>query len=274
MPPTRTVRVAVSGDLHFDNPRSSELRRFFDTVAEEAEMLALVGDLTTHGEPEQMRGFVEQMGNFDLPVVTVLGNHDFEAQKVPEIIAILRDRGVEVLDGDNVVLQGVGFAGVKGFGGGFGKRALGPFGEPLYKQFVQEGIDESLKLENALRTVNAEVNVCLLHYAPITGTLEGEPEAIFPFLGTSRLAGPIDTYQPDAVFHGHAHIGALVGETAGGVPVFNVAAMLLERHIGRAFRIWEAELPDRRTGQDGSAENGEKGGEDGEERAGSDEERS
>jgi len=242
----RKVRVAVSGDLHYDGGSGSDLRKFFGSVEEEADILALVGDLTTHGQQEQVRGFIEQMDGFDLPVVTVLGNHDYEAQQVQEITTMFRDRGVFVLDGGNVVINEVGFAGAKGFGGGFGRDSLGAFGESLYKAFVQEAIDESLKLESALRTLEASATVCLLHYAPIIETLKGEPEAIFPFLGSSRLLSPIETYRPDAVFHGHAHIGALQGQTPGGVPVFNVAATLLEKHTGKSFRIWDVELPDRR----------------------------
>ncbi|CAN5838604.1 metallophosphoesterase [soil metagenome] len=246
----RKVRVAVSGDLHFDGGSGSDLRKFFRSVEDEADILALVGDLTTHGAQEQVRGFIDQMDGFDLPVVTVLGNHDYEARQVQEITAMLRDRGIHVLDGDNVVVNEVGFAGVKGFGGGFGRDSLGAFGESLYKSFVQEAIDESLKLESALRTLQASATLCLLHYAPIIDTLKGEPEAIFPFLGSSRLLPPIETYRPDAVFHGHAHIGTLQGRTTGGVPVFNVAAILLEKHTGKAFRIWDVELPDRRRAED------------------------
>jgi uncharacterized protein len=176
----------------------------------------------------------------------VLGNHDFEAEQVDESKQVLRERGLHVLDGENVVIDEVGFAGTKGFGGGFGRGALGPFGEPLYKQFVQAAIDESLKLESALRTLRAPATICLLHYSPIPETLEGEPEDIYPFLGSSRLLGPIETYRPHVVFHGHAHIGSPSAKTPGGIPVFNVASGLLERHTGRSFRIWNAEVPDRR----------------------------
>jgi uncharacterized protein len=246
MSQSRQVRIAVSGDLHFNTPQTTDLRRFFTEVEREAEMLALVGDLTTHGEPDQVRGFVEQMEGFALPVVTVLGNHDHEAERVPEVTALLQERGIHVLDGEKVVIDGVGFAGAKGFGGGFGRGSLGAFGEPLYKQFVQEAVDESLKLETALRTLDAAVSVCLLHYSPIRDTLAGEPPEIFPFLGSSRLVTPIDTYMPDVVFHGHAHIGSPSGRTPGGVPVHNVAAALLRKHTGRPFRIWTVDLPDRR----------------------------
>jgi Icc-related predicted phosphoesterase len=242
----RQVRIAVAGDLHFDGTSPGALKRFFTGVEQEANVLALVGDLTTHGTVEQVRCFVEEMEGFDIPVVTVLGNHDVEAEQTEEVVAILQDRGVHVLDGENVVLEGVGFAGAKGFAGGFGRGALGPFGEKLYKEFVRAALDEALKLEEALRTLNAHHRIALLHYAPIQDTLEGEPQVIFPFLGSSRLLPPIETYRPDVVFHGHAHIGVPEGRTPSGIPVYNVAAGLMERHTGRPFRIWTVEAPDRR----------------------------
>lgn len=245
----REVRIAVAGDLHFDHDAGGTLQRLFESVAREADVLALVGDLTTHGTPEQVRRFVDEMKGFDLPVVTVLGNHDVESDSSHESMEILRDRGIHVLDGENVIVEGVGFAGTKGFGGGFGRGALGAFGEKLYKDFVQAAVDEALKLEVALRTLDAHHRIALLHYAPIPETLEGEPQVIFPFLGSSRLLPPIETYRPDVVFHGHAHIGTLEGRTPGGVPVYNVAAGLLERRTGKPYRIWTVDAPERRRDQ-------------------------
>ncbi len=242
----RRVRIAAVGDLHFDGTSTGGLRDFFARVEREADVLALCGDLTTHGTPAQMRGFVDEMAGFDLPVVAVLGNHDHESDDTDEACRILADRGIHLLDGDPVVVHGVGFAGVKGFGGGFGRGALGAFGEPMYKQFVQTAIDESLKLETALRKLDTPSRVVLLHYAPIPETLMGEPEVIYPFLGSSRLLPPIDTFKPDVVFHGHAHIGSPEGTTPGGVPVYNVAHGLLQRHLGQPFRLWTAAAPDRR----------------------------
>lgn len=242
----RSVRIAVVGDLHFDGSSPGSLRRLLADVSREAEILALCGDLTTHGEPGQVRAFVAELDVVDVPMVAVLGNHDHEAGEVEESSRILGARGIHVLDGDYVVVHGIGFAGVKGFGGGFGRRSLGPFGEKLYKDFVQAAIDESLKLETALRKLDTETRVALLHYAPIPETLAGEPEQIFPFLGSSRLLPPIETYQPSVVFHGHAHVGAPEGRTPSGIPVYNVAASLLERTTGRPYRIWTAKAPDRR----------------------------
>ena len=249
----RTIRIAVAADLHFDGSAPGTLRDFFGLACEEADILALCGDFTTHGEPAQVRGFVEEMDGVDIPVVGVLGNHDHEAEKVGEGMAILRDRGMHILDGTNVVIEGVGFAGVKGFGGGFGRGMLGPFGEPLYKQFVQAAVDEALKLERALRSLDAPTRIALLHYAPIADTLAGEPEVIFPFLGSSRLLPPLETYGADVVFHGHAHIGWPEGKTPSGIPVYNVAAALLEKHTGKPYRIWTASAPDRREGDSAKA---------------------
>ena len=244
-PAGRAVRVAAVGDFHYDAEHAPMLRDLFANVRSEADVLILCGDFTTHGRPDQTRGFVELLRGVDIPMVGVLGNHDYEAGAVDEVVAILRDRGIHVLDGDNVEIEGIGFAGVKGFGGGFGRGTLGPFGEPEYKLFVQRALDESLKLERALRTLRAETKVAVLHYAPITDTLRGEPEVIFPFLGTSRLLPPIETYGTSVVFHGHAHTGALEGRTPSGVPVFNVALPLL-RQSKRCYHVWSAPAAERR----------------------------
>jgi Icc-related predicted phosphoesterase len=241
----RQVRIAVVADLHFDGTQGM-LRDLFADVRRDADILAICGDLTTHGNEAQIRGFVEELDGLDIPIVAVLGNHDHEAGEQDTVCRILSERGVRVLDGDHVVIDGIGFAGVKGFGGGFGRRTLGPFGEKLYKDFVQAAIDEQLKLETALRELDTSVRLVLLHYAPIHETLEGEPEQIFPFLGTSRLLPPIETFGADAVFHGHAHIGAPEAATPSGIPVYNVASMLLEKTTGKRYRIWTAGAPDRR----------------------------
>ena len=243
--PERHVRIAAVGDFHFDLERATELRGSFAGLRGEADVLVLCGDLTTHGRPDQTRGFIELLADVDIPIVAVLGNHDFEADAVDEVTAILRERGVHVLDGHNVVVAGIGFAGVKGFGGGFGRGSLGPFGEVEYKQFVQRALDEALKLENALRTLRTETRVAVLHYAPIAETLAGEPEMIWPFLGSSRLLPPIDTYGAAVVFHGHAHTGTAEGKTPSGIPVYNVALPLLKKE-GLQFRIWTVPAPDRR----------------------------
>jgi Icc-related predicted phosphoesterase len=174
-----------------------------------------------------------------MPTVAVLGNHDFESGKPDEVKRILVDAGVNVLDGDSCEIQGIGFAGVKGFAGGFGERALGPWGEDAIKRFVQEAVDESLKLESALARLRTPIRIAVLHYAPIEETVRGEPPMIYPVLGCSRLAEPIDQYHVRAVFHGHAHFGSAEGRTKGGVPVYNVSLPLLRRAVP------EGEIPIR-----------------------------
>jgi len=171
----------------------------------------------------------------------VLGNHDYEAGEEKEIIRILADAGVRMLDGDTCEVHGVGFAGVRGFCGGFGRGTLGSWGEPVIKAFVHEAITEALKLEGALQRLKTAHRIALLHYAPIRDTVEGEPLEIYPFLGSSRLEEPLSRYQVTAVFHGHAHNGALEGKTAKGTPVYNVSLSLLQaRYPERPpFRVIE-----------------------------------
>lgn len=241
----RRLRIAAVGDVHFDASTTGALRDLFTEVNREADVLTLLGDLTTHGRPEQVEAFIAELKGVDIPVLTVLGNHDYEGDAAPIITQMLTDRGVHVLDGSGVIVQGVGFAGTKGFAGGFGRGALAPFGESLMKEFAREAIDESLKLENALRNLTSETRVVLLHYAPVEDTVRGEPEVIWPFLGSSRLVQPIDTIGANVVFHGHAHHGSLEGRTPGGVPVFNVSLPTL-RENGMEFLLYELAAPDRR----------------------------
>jgi Icc-related predicted phosphoesterase len=221
----------------------------FSQVSAHADVLALCGDLTDRGDPEEARQMAKALGSVTVPIVAVLGNHDYECGKVSEITRILCDAGVRVLDGDAVEVLGVGFAGAKGFAGGFGRGALGPWGEPLIKQFVREAVDEALKLETALSRLRTERKVALLHYAPIAATVEGEPREIYPYLGSSRLEEPLGRYPVDVVFHGHAHHGAPQGRTMGDVPVYNVSMMLLQRTYPDrpAFRVVELQVGDNIT---------------------------
>ena len=182
---------------------------------------------------------------FRSPVAGVLGNHDYESDKQDLAMQILSDAGVHILDGTHVIIHGVGFAGAKGFAGGFGRGALGAFGEPLIKEFVNAALDETRKIENALRSLNTETKVVVLHYSPVIDTVLGEPETIFPFLGSSRMVEPIDTLGASVVFHGHAHHGALEGRTPTGIPVYNVAQPLL-REAGLKVRLFHMNAPDRR----------------------------
>ncbi|MGQ0814146.1 MAG: metallophosphoesterase family protein [Gemmatimonadota bacterium] len=241
----RQVRIAAVGDLHFDAARGTSFREMFAKVNKYADMLVICGDMTTHGKPEQMQGFVEELAGVNVPIVAVLGNHDHEAGLPDDLTNILTDRGVHVLDGSEIVIDGIGFAGCKGFAGGFGRGALAPFGELLIKEFVQAALDEALKLENALRSLRADIKVVVMHYSPIIETIIGEPEVIWPFLGSSRLLQPIETIGADVVFHGHAHHGTAEARTPSGIPVFNVALPLLEER-GQKFFVWEFAAPERR----------------------------
>ena len=163
------------------------------------------------------------------PILAVLGNHDFESGRQAEVQRMLVDAGVIMLDGDAVEVQGIGFAGAKGFAGGFGRGTLGAWGEPTIKMFVQEAIDEAMKLEAALARLRTARRIAVLHYAPIRATVENEPVEIFPFLGCSRLEDPLNRYPVTAVVHGHAHNGSPEGFTSVGVPVYNVSLPLLRK---------------------------------------------
>lgn len=224
-----SLRLAAVGDLHCAKASQGKLAPLFAHVAARADVLLLLGDLTEYGLPEEAEVLTRELGGARLPTIAVLGNHDFESGKQDEVKQILVDAGITVLDGDATEIEGVGFAGVKGFAGGFGERALGPWGEDSIKRFVQEAVDEALKLETALARLRTEQKVVLLHYSPIEGTALGEPPTIYPFLGSSRLEEPIDRYHARLVFHGHAHYGSAEGRTKGGVPVHNVSLPLLRR---------------------------------------------
>ncbi len=237
-----TVRIAAVGDIHLGGKGSdAPLQILFAQVVEHADVLVLCGDLTDRGDPEEARLMAKALGGVAVPVVAVLGNHDYESGKEREVARILCDAGVHVLDGEAVEVLGIGFAGIKGFAGGFGRRALGPWGEGLIKQFVREALDEALKLETALGQLRTERRVAILHYSPIAATVQGEPLEIYPYLGSSRLEEPLLRYPVDVVFHGHAHHGALEGRTMGDAPVYNVSMVLLQQSFPDrpAFRVVE-----------------------------------
>jgi Icc-related predicted phosphoesterase len=221
------VRIAAVADLHCSKAFQGTLQPLFTGIVERADVLLLCGDLTDYGLPEEARVLGRELNALKVPVVAVLGNHDFESGKQGEVKQILIDSGVQMLDGDACEVHGIGFAGVKGFAGGFGERALGPWGEETIKQFVHEAVNEALKLEAALARLRTPQRIAVLHYSPIEATVKGEPLTIYPFLGSSRLEEPINRYPVSAVFHGHAHHGTLEGRTRGDVPVYNVALPLL-----------------------------------------------
>ena len=257
MPPKDIVRIAAIGDLHYGRTApAGSLQPLFAQISENADILALAGDLTDYGLVEEARALAKELAAVRIPIVGVLGNHDVESNQQGEVLAILEDAGVAMLDGETTEIHGIGFAGIKGFCGGFGRRALGPWGEEIIKRFVREAIDEALKLESALARLKGDHLVALLHYAPIQATVEGEPCEIYPFLGCSRLEEPIARYPISAVIHGHAHHGVPEGRTRTNVPVYNVSASLMrERFPDRPFRVIEvgpgsALAAERRAGGD------------------------
>jgi Icc-related predicted phosphoesterase len=247
------VRVATVGDVHCSKTSRGALRGIFERVAEEADVLALCGDLTDYGLPEEAEVLIGEMGALGkMPVVAVLGNHDFEAGQ-PEVIGkMLTQAGVTMLDGESCEIKGVGFAGAKGFGGGFGRGTLGAWGEKAVKVFVQEAIDEAMKLESALARLRTPRKIVVLHYSPIRATVENEPPEIFPYLGCSRLEEPLLRYPATAVVHGHAHNGTFEGKTQTGVPVYNVSAPLLRKTFPDRppFFVIEVETSQGSTGDD------------------------
>ena len=223
------VRVAAVGDLHSTRTSQGVLQPLFAQIAESADLLLLAGDLTDHGHPDEARLLAHELAALRLPTVAVLGNHDFESNQQDEVREILAAAGVTMLDGDACEVLRIGIAGVKGFAGGFGQRALGSWGEPIIKQFVHEAVNEALKLEAALARLRTPQMIALMHYSPIQQTVEGEPPEIFPFIGSSRLEEPLNHYPVTLAFHGHAHRGQLEGATTSRVPVYNVSMPLLAR---------------------------------------------
>jgi Icc-related predicted phosphoesterase len=234
------LRVAAIGDLHVTKKSAGAWQPIFAQASERADVLLLAGDLTDYGLPEEAHILVNELSRtVKIPVIAVLGNHDFESGKQDEVRAILAEGGVVVLDGDAFEIDDVGFVGVKGFCGGFGRRTLEPWGESMIKEFVREAASEGLKLESGLARLRTRQRVALLHYSPVASTVEGEPLEIFPFLGSSRLEEPLNRYAVAMVVHGHAHRGAPEGRTREGIPVYNVAAPLLRRTYPDAppFRV-------------------------------------
>ena len=235
------VRVAALADLHCTKTSQGAFQSLFAQITDGADALLIGGDLTDYGLPEEAKVLARELTALRVPAAAVLGNHDIESGKSEEVAKILIDAGLTVLDGDACELKGIGVAGVKGFGGGFGQRALGPWGETIIKQFVREAVDEALKLEAALARLRTTPLVALLHYSPIAATVDGEPLEIYPFLGSSRLEEPIGRYPVSLVLHGHAHRGQLEGRTKNGVPVYNVSMPLLTRSFADRppFRVFE-----------------------------------
>lgn len=233
MPDTESIRIAALGDLHTSASDQGKYDPLFTEVNDKADVLLLAGDLTHTGDEEEAEILLASMKHCRIPVVAVLGNHDYEKGREKIIRHLLQQHdNVHILDGEGVEINNIGFAGVKGFGGGFDRYMLSKFGEPELKDFVETAVEESLKLERALSRLDKNKSgirkIALLHYAPCSQTVKGEPEAIYPFLGSSRLAEPLIRQKVDAVFHGHAHAGILEGEIAH-IKVFNVAQTVLSQ---------------------------------------------
>lgn len=236
-----TLNIAAVGDIHCSRNSHGQMQALFQQVPLRTDVVLLCGDLTDYGLPEEARILTKEItASVKVPVLAVFGNHDWESGHSEELRQIFAESGIQVLDGETFELEGVGFTGVKGFGGGFDRRMLEPWGEPAIKSFVHAAVDESLKLERGLAKLRTPQRVVLLHYAPIQTTVEGEPCETFPFLGSSRLEEPINRYGVAAVFHGHAHHGTPEGHTREGIPVYNVSAPLLKKHYPEQppFRIF------------------------------------
>ena len=234
------MRIAAMADIHYAPQTYDRIREPIQRVRDEADVLVLAGDLTNFGQPEEMSSLLNALVRLRIPIVAVLGNHDHESGKQAELAKMMAAEGIKVLDGDAYESDGVGFAGAKGFQGGFGRGLLSAFGELEVKNYVQAGVNEALKLERALSMLRTPKRVVITHYSPIAATVEGEPPEIFSYLGSSRLAEVIDRHQALAAFHGHAHHGALQGATLGGVPVYNVAVpLLLRQNHNCPYRVVE-----------------------------------
>jgi Icc-related predicted phosphoesterase len=241
-----TVRVAVAGDIHCSEANRAETARAFAEIDGSVDLILLAGDLTTHGEVDQARVLADACRDLQTPVIAVLGNHDWHMNRVPELVEVLEAAGIQVLDRSHTVCRfngvEVGIVGVKGHVGGFPGCYLPDFGEPDLRAVYANATAEVEALEEGLKAVETcPLRIVMLHYAPTTDTLKGEPEPIWAFLGTDRLAGPIVHHQPDLVVHGHAHAGTFEGRLAD-VPVFNVSVPVMKRD----FWVFELTCAERR----------------------------
>jgi Icc-related predicted phosphoesterase len=234
------MRIAATAALHHSAQTLGILKEQLGRVRDEADVLVVAGDLTNLGRTEEMEPLVNVLVRLRIPTIAVLGNHDYESGAEAELIRMMASEGIKVLDGTGYERDGVGFAGTKGFIGGFGRGVLTAFGEPEIKAFVKASIDEALKLERAMSQLRTAKRVVVLHYAPIAATVEGEAPEIYPYLGSSRLAEVVDRHGADLVVHGHAHHGSLSGKTTAGIPVHNVAITLLQsQQPATAYRVFD-----------------------------------
>jgi Icc-related predicted phosphoesterase len=227
---TKTVRIAAVADLHYTRTSKGQLQPLFTEASKAADVLLLCGDLTDYGHAEEAHVLAEDIKTHaSIPVLAVLGNHDFETGHVDEVSRIIESAGVKMLEGECAEIGGIGFAGVCGFGGGFGRCMLNAWGEPLIKEFAHEGVNQAMKLERALARLQTPKRIVITHYAPVRGTVEGEDPEVFPFLGSSRLEGPLNRFNVAAAFHGHAHRGSPESHSSSNVPIYNVSLPVLKR---------------------------------------------
>ena len=232
------IRIAAVGDVHYGMNCRDKLRHHFLKAHERADLLLIAGDLTQSGSLPEAEALAHDLSDLPIPVIVVLGNHDFHQNQETEISALLKNRGIIVLEGNSCsfVVRGntVGIAGIKGFGGGFPGASITEFGEPEMKAFARHCRLQSETLKETLEDMDAEYRFALLHFSPVEGTLLGERKEIYPFLGSYLLAEAIDAAEINGVFHGHAHHGVEKSSTPGGIPVRNVAQMV----IREAYRVY------------------------------------
>ena len=234
------MRIAAVADLHYSPQNYDKIRDEMSRVRDHADVLVIAGDLTNYGRVAEMESLLTMLVRLRIAIVAVLGNHDYESGQQDELMKLLTSSGIKVLDGSGYERDGVGFAGTKGFLGGFGRSMLTAFGEPEVKRFVQVSIDEAMKLELAMSQLRAERRVVVLHYAPIGETAKGEPPEIYPYLGNSRLAEVVDRHGAKLVLHGHAHHGSADGKTTAGIPVHNVALPILQASgVATPYRLFD-----------------------------------
>jgi Icc-related predicted phosphoesterase len=239
----KTIRVAAAGDIHAGSAERDRVREAFRRVEEQSDLILLAGDLTQHGQVDEVSVVADACRNLEVPVVAVLGNHDWQSDRPGDLTRALAEAGVVVLDRSHTILPiggvSVGVAGVKGFVGGFGNQWAN-FGEPIFRAAYAETTHDVDGLERGLEAIEpCAVRIALLHYSPVEATLVGEPERLWLVLGADRLAGPIRAHRPDLVVHGHAHHGSFEGEI-DGVAVYNVAVHVM----GREFWVFELNADD------------------------------
>lgn len=238
------IRIAAVGDIHLGVDSRGEMRPALEKVSIHADVLLLAGDLTRHGGAEEAEVVADEFGELGVPVIAVLGNHDYHSDAVEDVTAVLVGRGITVLEGQSVTMdidgQTLGIAGTKGFGGGFAGKCASVFGEPQMKNFAGHTVEVADRFRSTVSELEADVRIALLHYSPVSDTLHGEPPEIYPFLGSYLLGEPIDEFHLDLALHGHAHAGCERGTTPGGVRVRNVAQPV----IRSAYTVYGLGRPD------------------------------